>query len=208
MNYPPARVIVFIDYQNVHNGALRAFWPPGTHPSKGHISPIGVAQRIVAKRNANGFPSRLAEVRIYRGMPSHMRQPAAAVANTRQTEAWARSPLVTVKRRMLRYPSRWPQQPALEKGIDVEIAVDILRLALVDRAYDVAVVFSADTDLLPAIETVLEVRCGHIEVAAWWGSRQRLRVDGTSKPWCHWLHETDYRAVEDPTDYSRPGVHQ
>lgn len=209
MNNPPARVIVFVDYQNVHRAALRAFWPKGTHHSKGHLWPLHVAQLIVAKRNANDFPSTLAEVRVYRGLPSHHRQPLAAAANVRQTDAWTRSSLVTVKRRTLRYPPRWPKEPAVDKGIDVALAVDIVRLAGIDDTYDVGVVFSNDTDLMPAIETVIELRCGHIEVAAWRGGGPRLLMEGTSgRPWCHWLHEPDYRAVEDPTDYSRPGGHQ
>ena len=94
----------------------------------------------------------------------------------------------------------------MEKGIDVALAVDLLRLALADRTYDVAVVFSSDTDLLPAIEAVIDLKCGHIEVAAWRGAGQRLRLDGAAAPWFHWLDEVDYRAVEDPTNYSRPGA--
>ncbi|HEX6470402.1 MAG TPA: NYN domain-containing protein [Streptosporangiaceae bacterium] len=204
MNQPPARVAVFLDYQNVHNSARRAFWPAGSDPAKGHIDPVKVAGCIVAKRNANGFPSRLAQVRVYRGLPNPRRQPAAAAAANRQTNAWSRSSRVALRQRPLRYPPGWPSQPAVEKGIDVALAVDILRLAVVDDAYDVAVVFSGDSDLLPAIETVLELKCGHIEVAAWRGGGKRLRVDGTSGPWCHWLDEVDYRAVADPTDYRPP----
>jgi uncharacterized LabA/DUF88 family protein len=163
-----------------------------------------VAERIVAKRNANGLPSRLAQVRVYRGRPSPDKQPGAAAANDRQTDVWTHSPLVTVKRRPLRYPHGWPQQPAAEKGIDVALALDILRLAVVDDAYDVGVVFSSDTDLLPAIETVIELKCAHIEIAAWRGGGKWLRVDGAHGPWCHVLDKADYRAVEDRTDYSHP----
>ncbi len=91
----------------------------------------------------------------------------------------------------------------MEKGIDVALAVDILRLAAVEGSYDVGVVFSGDTDLAPAIEAVQELRCGHVEVAAWRGGGGRLRIDGTSRPWCHWLSEEDYHAVLDSTDYGR-----
>lgn len=70
--------------------------------------------------------------------------------------------------------------------------------------YDVAVPMSADTDLIPAVETVLDLgrRC---EVASWRhrsGFGSRLAVPGR-RIWCHWLDEHDYTLVADPTDYTR-----
>lgn len=194
--------MIFIDYQNVHGAALRAFWPRGTHPAHGHIDPLLLGRLIVDRRIANGLPSELAQIRVYRGRPSPDRQSAAAAANDRQTATWTRSPEVVVNRRPLRYPRQWPTEPAMEKGIDVALAVDVLRLAVVECSYDVAVVFSADSDLLPAVETVMELGCAHVEVAAWRGG-PRMRAVDRSRPWCHWLHEPDYRRVEDLTDYSK-----
>ena len=90
-----------------------------------------------------------------------------------------------------------------EKGIDVAIAVDFVTMA-VRGIYDVGVLFSADTDLRPALEYVAyfhpEVR---VETVAW-------RADGRSRPltfdspystWCHQLDEVDYDRVRDLTDY-------
>lgn len=94
--------------------------------------------------------------------------------------------------------------PAQEKGVDVALAVDLVRLAA-EGSCDVAVVFSRDTDLMPALEAVRDVprlRL-HVEVATWQGS-SRLRYPGTNRPWCHNLTEADYRAVQDTTDYRRP----
>ncbi|MBD3348298.1 MAG: NYN domain-containing protein [Candidatus Eisenbacteria bacterium] len=51
-----------------------------------------------------------------------------------------------------------------EKGVDVLLAVDLVRLAAED-AYDVAVVLSGDGDLVPAIKTVQEVYARRVEVA-------------------------------------------
>ncbi|RBQ18179.1 NYN domain-containing protein [Spongiactinospora rosea] len=197
----PARVVVFIDYQNLHASALDCFWPRNTHPSQGHIDPIRLGRLIVAKRSANAHPSRLVQVRVYRGRPSPHRQPAAAAAGDRQADAWSRSPLAVVKRRPLRYPRGWPAVPPQEKGIDVALAVDIVRMGI-EGAFDVCALVSGDADLLPAIETIMELRCGHVEVAAWRGGG-RLMLPGTSLPWCHWMDEADYRSVEDLTDYSK-----
>ena len=75
-----------------------------------------------------------------------------------------------------------------------------MRLA---RDYDVAILVSRDTDLLPAIETVIELGIAHVEVATWTGA-SRLRLPGTNAPWCHSLTHDDYKTVEDPTDYTAP----
>jgi hypothetical protein len=111
---------------------------------------------------------------------------------------------VTVITRPLRYPHAWPREKAQEKGIDVLIAVDLVTLAI-DDAYDIAVLVSADTDLIPALEYVARrlTPAKKIEVVAWRspGVRGRLSVPGVNV-WCHWLDAAKYQAVADPTDYN------
>ena len=71
-----------------------------------------------------------------------------------------------------------------------------------------AILFSSDMDLVPALEAVLALRSGDpaaCEVAAWAapGMRPRsLSVRGVSI-WRHLLSEADYRSVADLTDYAR-----
>jgi hypothetical protein len=89
------RVMIFIDYQNVHGWARRRFHPPDTHPSIGHIDPVKLAELLVARRRRS---SRLEDVRVYRGRPGPDFQPAAAAANDRQAAEWVRHPAVTVVR--------------------------------------------------------------------------------------------------------------
>ena len=109
--------------------------------------------------------------------------------------------------RDLRYPPDWPRRAAQEKGIDVALAVDFV-VMVANRACDVGILFSSDTDLVPAPEAVLALRPQDppaCEVAAWTasGMRQRsLAVRGASIR-CHLLSEADYRSVADPTDYTR-----
>jgi uncharacterized LabA/DUF88 family protein len=191
------RVAVFIDYQNVHLTAHDTFWPYGTPRRKTHIDPLRLGQLLVGRRQGGGA---LIDVRVYRGKPSAALQPDAAAANDRQAAAWSRDPLVTVRRRLLRYPKEWPKAPAQEKGIDVALAVDFVRLAT-ERRYDVGILVSRDTDLIPCLETVVDLRLAHVEVASWEGSG-RLRFPGGNRPWCHYLYKADYRAVLDPIDYS------
>jgi len=107
--------------------------------------------------------------------------------------------LVTVIRRTLQYPPEYPVTPAQEKGIDVAIAVDMIRLAM-NGYMDTAILFSSDNDLLPAIEVLWQMNNCHVEVASWQGAH-RVRFPGTQQPWCHHLSDADFRAVRDTTDY-------
>ena len=50
--------------------------------------------------------------------------------------------------------------------MDVALAVDLIESALLGP-YDAAVVFSTDTDLLPAVETAFRRTPARIEVASW-----------------------------------------
>jgi uncharacterized LabA/DUF88 family protein len=202
-----ARVVVFLDYQNVYNGAREAFDLRGNPGRYGQIDPLTLAELIVARHPEE---SHIAGVRVYRGRPDSARQPQAYGANMRQSVAQERRGrgLVNVITRTLRYPSDWPKSPAQEKGIDVALAVDFVTMA-VSGDYDIGVLMSTDTDLVPALEAVLRLdhrpypRC---EAAAWSRSgvySRRLHVPG-KKVWCHWLALHDYAAVEDLADYNLP----
>lgn len=70
--------------------------------------------------------------------------------------------------------------------------------------FDVAILFSSDTDLIPAVEAVRQIgkRC---EVAAWRplsGYGNGLRMRGV---WCHWLDMADYDRLHDPVNYTVGG---
>jgi hypothetical protein len=115
--------------------------------------------------------------------------------------------LVTVIARNLRYPPDWPRRAAQEKGIDVALAVDFVMMAA-RGDYDVGILFSTDTDLVPALEAVLALRRESVpacEVAAWGAPATRprcLAVRG-ARIRCHLLEVNDYCMVADLTDYTR-----
>ena len=127
--------------------------------------------------------------------------------SARPTGSWgAPGGLLTLIARDLRYPSDRPQRPAQEKGIDVALAVDLVMTVARDEC-DVAIVFSSDTDLLPALEAVLALRPGEppvCEVAAWAPSAGRPRSLSVRSLRLrrHLLSEADFRAVADDTDYT------
>ena len=75
----------------------------------------------------------------------------------------------------LRYPPTWPTDPAQEKGIDVAWAIDFVRLAITG-AYDVGVMMSTDTDLLPALRFVYDHDLGLFTLQ--WQPGVSLRIAG------------------------------
>jgi hypothetical protein len=73
--------------------------------------------------------------------------------------------------------------------------------------YDVAVVFTGDTDLLPALELAFRRTPPRIEIACWQGAEPLWFPEGLSRqprrllPYCHFLDRADFDAVRDETDY-------
>ena len=121
----------------------------------------------------------------------------------RRLAAWkADAPgLVDVYERSLRYPPRQGR----EKGVDVQLAVDVVRLAM-ENAYDVFVLASADSDLLPVLEFVAERYPEKaIETMGWRGLAEGdaaapLDVRGFDVR-RHRLALEEFAAVEDVTNY-------
>lgn len=195
------RVVVFIDAQNFYRNARRAFFDDLTDPYPyGQFRPSAVGQLLAARDNDR----QLSQVRLYTGRPDAFLQSKAHGANVRQCSAWE-SEGCYVFHRPLRYPPNWPnaggRRPE-EKGIDVALAVDLSRLGQ-DGQYDVAIVCTGDTDLIPAVEDVMNGSSGAIvEVAAWRSDRYRQRLSLPSRNiWCHWLEWKDYEQTRDDTDY-------
>lgn len=202
---PSKRVVVFIDGMNVLNDARRAFGSSAESTTFGQINPMRYGH-LLASRKPHGQSGRrvLKEVRIYRGRPHPRKQARTHAAHMRQTAAWE-SRGARVITRNLRYPENWPKERAEEKGIDVEIAIDMVTMAI-NRDLDVAILASTDTDLRPALEAFFKLPGPDVpipEVATWrapHGTKQ-LRVDGHHL-WCHFLEEADYRDVQDRRDYN------
>jgi hypothetical protein len=194
-------VVVFLDYQNVFMGARRAFAGLVPGPTDGQVDPLRLARWLVAD---SPYDRTLTQVRVYRGRPDSSRDPQGYGANLRQCTAWEELG-AKVTTRTLRYPNGWPTEKAQEKGIDVQVAVDFVMMAL-RKEYDVGILMSTDTDLKPALEAVVDLggnRSPRCEVAAWEppeGHARRLSIDRQNL-WCHWLSASAYRAVADPADY-------
>jgi len=208
-------LVVFFDWQNVYMRARESFFEPDDPPAKGQADPVDLAHVLRDEYAKRHDDIELTQIRIYRGRPTQQADPGGYAAFQRQDAAWRRNRLIVPCYNDLRYPEDWGQPTCTtrprEKGIDVALAVDLVTLAR-DHAYDAAVVMSADYDLVPAIDSVVQRRLFRgegpdVEVAAWNGGARhkplRLRLPGRSL-YCIWLDQEDYWGVEDTTDYRAP----
>ncbi len=203
-----SRVVVYVDYQNVQYCARDMFWRTTPLPrTAGHIDPLRFGN-LLCDLGKPGNPNRvLAGVRVYRGQPvPGLSRTKACRFFDRQVAGWRQTPDVEVFTRPLSYhratnPDGSEYWAAREKGVDVLMALDISIGARSDF-YDVGIVASADTDLLPALEDALEVS-KRIETAVWGSpgnSAGPLRVKGRNL-WNHYLGKAHFDLVRDNTNY-------
>ena len=184
----PLRLALFIDAQNTYSRARNRFFPNTQSSVDGQFDPVRLGQLIASRARHGGASCSLSEVRIYSGQPDYYR------------DRWTANGAHVITHG-LRYPPNWPSDPAQEKGIDVALAIDFVRLTITG-AYDVGVMMSTDTDLVPALRFVYDYNPGSIHAAvAAWGvptDSRRLRLPN-ARIWCHWLNLADYNSVADST---------
>jgi uncharacterized LabA/DUF88 family protein len=201
------RTIVFIDYQNVAMDARRAFSTKPYGPADGQIDPIRYGRHLASLRPLGTDGARdLKQVRVYRGRPHSEKDRKTHAAHMRQVSRWDEQG-VEVIARDLRYPQKWPKEKAEEKGIDVALAIDAIRMAISDEL-DIAILATTDTDQRPVLEAFHQMPLAHspvVEVAAWKSPtmRKKLQVRGYHV-WSHFLEEDVYRRVRDTRDYNLP----
>ncbi len=196
------RTIAFIDGQNLFHGAREAFGY--TYPN---YDVMALAKAICSKRNWQ-----LTQVRFYTGVPD----PAD---NRFWYEFWSGKlgsmgrQGIAVYSRTLRYRNQRVTLPdgsvhtflaGEEKGIDVRIAIDVIRLAHRNE-YDVALIFSQDQDLSEVAEEVRVIAREQnrwIKVAcAFPVSPTRPKQRGIDKTDWIRLDRATYDACIDPNDY-------
>jgi uncharacterized LabA/DUF88 family protein len=196
-------VAVFIDWQNVYKAARRAFAMTELPSEHGNFSPYRLA-RLLAAGNDRGPDGHLVLVEVHRGLPNSNRDPVGYGANRRQSAAWmAENPEIVIPRvRPLRYKDDGEPE---EKGIDVQLALSAVEHALMSKC-EVAVIFSHDTDLIPAIEMISRITGpSHIETAAWTSPIHNSRLRPKPEVYHHALDESVFRRVEMLINYAHKG---
>lgn len=148
------RAVAFIDGQNLFHAAKEAF---------GYKYPnYDVLTLSLAVCRENNWE--LAQTRFYTGIPDKSDDEQWHGFWTNKLLSMARSGVVSFTRR-LRYRNHAVKSPdgrdtavlvGVEKGIDVRIALDIVRLAH-KKEYDVALVFSQDQDLSEAADEIRSI---------------------------------------------------
>jgi uncharacterized LabA/DUF88 family protein len=196
------RVVVFIDWQNAYNRARQVFHDSRGPAWHGQVNPMQLGQRVARKRTGR----ELSAVRVYRGLPANKRDPRGYAASRRQAAAWKRAggDRIHVNLRPLQYLAG---QPPREKGIDVQLAVDFVTMAARGE-FDVGVLVSADTDLIPALNAVHDLNGRDQpwpEVAGWRGPFGQRRITGTPPRRVAgiWIDQEDYETMQDATDYNK-----
>lgn len=184
--------LVVIDYQNIHLTARDTFAPNGTHARDCLVHPLLFAEQVLQTRSRKlalkamtnpgsppAQPVDLAEVRVFRGQPSNAKQSDLYAASQAQRSEWTRDRRVSVTYRRLKYHFEHGVELAQEKGIDVMVALELVRAA--DRSEaDIVILASHDTDLEPALDAAAETGNAQVETAGWSGCRV-LRSPGSSR---------------------------
>lgn len=189
---------MFIDYQNVHLSAHDQFARFSDPVHQSLIQPARFADVVLAARRARNFDDvDLTEIHVFRGQPSRRHEGDQHSRVQRQASQWTRDRRVKMHLRTLRYPRDWPTSRAQEKGVDVELAIEVVRAAITSTA-DVIIVATRDTDVLPALALVQTSTASTVELVNWHGQSE-LKLE--PQPRAILLKEAEYRRCRDPLSY-------
>lgn len=182
------RAIAFFDGQNLYHCAREAFNRP--YPD---FDPFKLAKKICEQKGWQ-----LNQVRFYTGIPDE-----------KDNEFWHHfwtAKLASMGKRRIHAFSR-PIRNGKEKGIDIRIALDMVRLARHGN-YDVGIIFSQDQDLSEAVKEIKEqafISDKWVKLASVFPSsptfNNKRGINGTD-----WIpfDESFYSSCLDPNDYRRP----
>ena len=198
------RCIAFIDGQNLFHAAKIAFGY--RHPNYD----VPALTRAVCKTKHWD----LAASHFYTGLPrveddpdwNHFWTRKLAVMGTRGVRTFSRHLRYRNQTVTLSDGSATTVLVGQEKGIDIRIALDVVRLAL-ENAYDVALIFSQDQDLSEAadeVRTIATKQSRWIKVACAFPASptydNRRGINGTD--WIK-IDRAQYNQCLDPIDYRR-----
>lgn len=190
------QTIVFIDGQNLFHLAKNSW----EHTGSSHYAYPSYDVEKVAQTLVNRVPGRvLAEIRFYTG-----------VKNARQSYFWHGFWTNKLRRMQSRgitiYRGR-VNPSGQEKGVDVSLAVDLVRLTY-EQAYDAAIIVSQDWDFGPAVQLAREIAKAQGRTLSidscfpYDGSYGSNRgIPGTD--WVH-IDQTTFDSWLDPRDYRPP----
>jgi uncharacterized LabA/DUF88 family protein len=191
--HPPTlpKAVSFFDGQNLYRSAKRVYGY--IHPN---YDPQKLAQQICSNQGWQ-----LVETRFYTGFPNPGEDPfwnhfwRAKFAQMKRDGVFVFSRDLRYQDEQITLPTgqTYTIRTRREKGVDVRIAVDVIRLAH-QRVYDIALLFSQDQDLS---EVAKEIRVIALEQNRW--IKIASAFPCASNPGNRGINLTDWIKIDKPT---------
>ncbi len=142
------RMMIFIDGSNMYH-SLKTFF------NRTDIDFGKCCAKLIGKR-------RLIRIYYYNARVSRKEEPERYNSQVQFFNSVAAIPYTELRLGRLVY-NNWPNTPPYEKGVDVQLATDMLTHAFKNN-YDTAVLVAGDNDFVPSLQAVKDMG-KHIEVA-------------------------------------------
>ena len=199
-----ARVGFVIDYQNIHLTAHNLF-TPNLSKQNSLLHPLQLAEIVLSRRRQffknPDIQHEIAQVRVFRGLPSNKQEPQRYAQNLSQKSEWSKDKRVRVEYLELKYRTKQGLPPQ-EKGIDVMTALNFVAMAQ-SGEFDLVILMTHDTDLQPALKMANSTEGVRVETAGWTGLN-KLRIKETNL-FHTFLTQEDFGKSIDQKDYSKKG---
>ncbi len=200
--------VVVVDYQNIHLTGHDLWCQPGEAQHQCLIHPLRFAQQLLERRNRlRGAdaktldqvfePAQLNLVLTFRGQPSNRYDPGNYRRTQAQESEWERDDRSDVCYRPLKY---YGDGRVAEKGVDVMIALEVVKQAAMASEGDIVILATHDTDQEPTLELGRQLAPGRVETAGWRDAK-RLQVPGPSI-WHTALERVNFMRSRDPKQYA------
>ena len=141
--------MIFIDGSNMYH-SLKAYF------KRTDIDLGCFSDKILDKR-------RLVRMYYYNAVVGKVEEPERFKDQDKFFKSVAAIPYTELRLGRLVYTNQWPNSPPFEKGVDVQLATDMITHAFKNN-YDVAILVAGDNDFVGAIQAVKD-NGKHVEVA-------------------------------------------
>ena len=141
--------MIFIDGSNMYH-SLKAYF------KRTDIDLGCFSDKILDKR-------RLVRMYYYNAVVGKVEEPERFKDQEKFFKSVAAIPYTELRLGRLVYTNQWPNSPPFEKGVDVQLATDMITHAFKNN-YDVAILVAGDNDFVGAIQAVKD-NGKHVEVA-------------------------------------------
>ncbi|RJO63340.1 MAG: NYN domain-containing protein [Dehalococcoidia bacterium] len=141
--------MIFIDGSNMYH-SLKAYF------KRTDIDLGCFSNKILDKR-------RLVRMYYYNAVVGKVEEPERFKDQEKFFKSVAAIPYTELRLGRLVYTNQWPNSPPFEKGVDVQLATDMITHAFKNN-YDVAILVAGDNDFVGAIQAVKD-NGKHVEVA-------------------------------------------